>query len=63
MRTAAEEKRICIGLARHYLNGGSALVTAESLARFLFEQREAARKHPLAVELTDELYDEIEVLP
>jgi hypothetical protein len=58
-RTAAEEKRICLRLARTFLEGESAVVTAEQLARLLFDQRHAARLIGAVVETLD--YDEAEV--
>lgn len=41
-RTITEERAACLRLARFFLEGDSATVSAASLATFLFEIREAA---------------------
>lgn len=58
-RTAAAEKKICLRLARHWLNGESAVVTANSLARLLFEQRDAIRRIGDDTEDSDVGFDEL----
>jgi hypothetical protein len=59
-RTAREEKAVCARIAQHYLNGENATVDAGSLARLLFEQRDAARSAPGDTEPHGQLFDEIE---
>ena len=59
MRTAKEEKEVCRRLARHFLSGDRADVTAESLAMFLFDQRDSGRRFPNGVEQHSLGWDEI----
>jgi hypothetical protein len=60
-RTAAEEKRICLRIARLWLGGEMATVTKENLARLLFEQRQAIRETGEPVVPNDCCFGDVEV--